>query len=116
MYKYFDFHACKSPVALVLAGSVVYSFAKRKYSNSIINWIGGHTFAVLLISDHNDFRDILWKELFPNSMVASTSGLIVHMLSSCTLVFFCCVIIDTIVDKTGHWIGTKLDYRRLLRI
>lgn len=66
----------------------------KPHYNKFINTIGGCTFGVYLIHDHDFVRNFLWENLFSLENYANSSMLLVRILYSTIAVFIVCLIIE----------------------
>lgn len=89
-----------SPLNIFISFTIVIYIMKfgKSFSNRIINKIASCTFGILLIHDHNYFRNILWNKLVPTYTVYLHNGIIYFMIISIIL-FFICIIVDMIRQK-----------------
>lgn len=80
---------------LMLSVSLFLLFANKKcYRSHLFNRIAATTFGIYLIHDHPLVRNFLWKEFFNNSLINSSSSLIISVFFSILFVFAICSIID----------------------
>lgn len=62
--------------------------------NYKINYIAKATFGILLIHDHNFFRNVLWTEIFHTQSWYYSKNFLLFFVATVLTVFVCCTIID----------------------
>lgn len=80
---------------ILIAISLFSIFANMKpYYNKFINAVGGCTFGVYLIHDHDFIRNLLWKNIFSTENYANSCLLVVRIIYSTIIVFVVCSAIE----------------------
>jgi len=87
-------------VVACATGLVAIAVYAKPFYNKFINLIGGCTFGVYLIHDNNAVRRILWKEVICASNYQASANLVLVMCLSVIMVFFVCLIIEFLRQKT----------------
>lgn len=82
---------------VLFSAFILITFVNMKpHYNKFINFVGGCTFGVYLIHDHDFVRNLFWGNLFNNLSYANSLVLIPYTLFSVLVVFTVCTLIEAL--------------------
>lgn len=98
-----------SILSVLFCFSLFYFISNLKsFSNSIINFIASHTFAIYLISDNRFFRVVMWRKIFNVTDYVNSNFLILNMVVSLVIIFIFCIVVECIRKNTIELVSKKI--------
>ena len=105
--KAYWLYSLNSSFMLMIALGLFTVFKKHHFFSRIVNAIASLTFAVYLLHDNSDFRNLIWKNIFSTTRFFSSHVLVVIAHA------FLCIIILFIIAMIIEWIRKRLEYQML---
>lgn len=86
----------ESSLLIIIAGFTLFFIAKdiRVKKSGVINKVASYTFGILLIHDHNYFRNILWQYFCETPLWYSSKIFIIILIICVIVIFLICSLID----------------------
>lgn len=94
------FSGYQSVLAVPFSVALFLLFRDFSFSNRFVNGTASHVLGIYLIHENDFMRTYIWHTIFPNADYMFTSGLILHAFIKIFAVFFICLTIDVIRERT----------------